>query len=237
MMRTVVAVHQPNYLPWLGFFHKLLQCDVFVILDDAQIQKTGSSWVNRTQILRSGERQWLTIPITRPSGVQEIRTTLIAADGKWQKSHRGILHEAYRDAPFYRELSDLLDQIFACQHESLLEFNLRAVRLIVELLELSDAQKFVMASSLGVKSQGTARLIDLVKRAGGESYLCGSGSSGYLEPDSFKEASVRLVWQDFVEEKRSQLDALAFVPGLSVLDSLLLLGPSQTREYLCGVKS
>jgi len=233
-MRTVVAVHQPNYLPWLGFFHKLLQCDVFVILDDVQIQR--GNWTNRTQILHSGKPRWLTIPITRPSGVQEIRTTLIAEDGKWRKSHRGILHDAYRDAPFYRELSELLDQVFACQHESLLEFNLRAVCLTIELLKLSDAQKFVMASSLGVKSQGTARLIDLVKRAGGDSYLCGSGSSGYLEPDSFREASVQLVWQNFFEERHSQLETSTFVPGLSILDSLLLLGPNQTRDYLYGVK-
>jgi hypothetical protein len=237
MMRTVVAVHQPNYLPWLGFFHKLNRSDTFVILDDAQIQKTGSSWVNRTQILHSGKPKWLTIPITRPSGFQQIQATKIAEDGKWRKSHRGILHEAYQDAPFYCESGDFLDQVFNCQHESLLEFNLRVIHLVVELLELPDIQKLVMASSLGVKSQGTVRLIDLVKRAGGDSYLCGSGSSGYLEPDSFKKASVQLVRQDFVEEKRSQLDALAFVPGLSVLDSLLLLGPSQTREYLCGVKS
>jgi hypothetical protein len=233
----LVAVHQPTYLPWLGFLHKLLQSDVFVILDDVQIQKTGSSWVNRTQILRSGKRQWLTIPINRPSGVQQIRAVKIAEDGKWRKSHRGIIHESYENAPFFNQLSGFLDQIYECQHESLLEFNLRGIHLIIDLLGLSVAQKFVMASSFAVETEGTARLIDLVKCAGGDSYLCGSGSSGYLEPDSFKKASVKLVWQDFVEEKRSQLETSTFVPGLSVLDSLLVLGPSQTREYLYGVKS
>jgi len=228
----LVAIHQPTFLPWLGFFHKLIQSEVFVVLDDVQIQKTRSSWVNRTQILESGNACWLTIPIKRPSGTHQIRLTTILGDGLWRKSHRGRLHDAYRRAPFYQGLSDFLDGLYENRTNSLLEFNLSAIHAVLDLLGLSDARKLVMASSFAVDSQGTDRLIGLVKRVGGDSYLCGSGSSGYLEPKKFDEASVSLVWQNFSEVSRSQLGTTKFVAGLSIIDALLTHGPIQTRGFL-----
>jgi len=232
MHQSTVAIHQPNYLPWLGFFHKLVHSDVFVVLDDVQIQKTGSSWVNRTQILNAGKPRWLTIPINRPSGVQQIQLTTILEDGLWRKSHRGRLHEAYRRAPYYQGLSDFLDGLYEDRTNSLREFNLSAMRAVLDLLGLSDARKLVMASSFAVDLQGTNRLIELVKRVGGDSYLCGSGSSGYLEPRVFEKESMKLVWQNFSEVRRSQLGTATFVPGLSIIDALLTLGPIQTRGLL-----
>jgi len=228
----LVAIHQPNFLPWLGFFHKLIQSDVFVVLDDVQIQKTRSSWVNRTRILVAGSPRWLTIPINRPSGVQQIRLTTIHDGADWHRSHRGLLHEAYRKAPHYKVLSDFLDGLYENRTNSLLEFNLSAIHAVLDLLGLSDARKLVMASSFAVDSQGTDRLIGLVKRVGGDSYLCGSGSSGYLEPKKFDEASVSLVWQNFSEVSRSQLGTTKFVAGLSIIDALLTHGPIQTRGFL-----
>lgn len=232
MHQSTVAIHQPNYLPWLGFFHKLVHSDVFVVLDDVQIQKTRSSWVNRTQILAAGKPRWLTIPINRPSGVQKIQLTTILEDGLWRKSHRGRLHEAYRCAPYYQGLSDFLDGLYEDRTNSLLEFNLSAMRAVLDVLELSDGRKLVMASSFAVDLQGTTRLIELVKRVGGDSYLCGSGSSGYLEPRVFEKESMKLVWQNFSEVRRSQLGTATFVPGLSIIDALLTLGPIQTRGLL-----
>jgi len=232
MMQSIVAVHQPNYLPWLGFFHKLRQCDLFVVLDDVQIQKTGSSWVNRTQILVSGNSRWLTIPINRPSGTQQIRLATIREDEPWRKSHRGLLHEAYRRAPYYKQFCSFLDGLYESPSTSILDFNLAAMHGVLSLLGLPDAQKFVLASSLGVKSHGTSRLIDLVKRVGGDSYLCGSGSSSYLEPREFEEASVKLVWQNFTEVNRSHLVTSTFVGGLSIIDSLMVSGIDATLNYL-----
>jgi hypothetical protein len=229
---VTVAIHQPNYLPWLGFFAKLRQSDVFVLLDDAQIQKTGSSWVNRTQILVAGRARWLTVPIARPQGVQLIRSVTIADSGGWSTSHRRMLHEAYRETSHYRILSPFLDRLFDYHRDSLLEFNIAAINAVLEILELSDSRKLVRASSLGVTSHGTMRLVELVKRAGGDSYLCGNGSSGYLEQGLFQEASVRLIWQNFSEQRRTQVRASTFVPGLSVMDSLLTIGPSDTRDLL-----
>ena len=234
MSETLVAIHQPTYLPWLGFFDKLRRSDVVVILDDVQIQRTRSSWVNRTQILSEGKTRWLTIPIYRPSGLQQISATKIVYEGFWKKSHRGLIHTAYRKYPHYRTISPILDEVYESSESSLLEFNIFIIRKILELLEFNDAKKFVFASSFNVKSGGTSRLVELVKKSGGDSYLCGAGSTDYLQPEKFADAGVLLEFQNFVEVVRPQNGTSDFVKGLSVLDSLSILGARETSQILGG---
>ena len=64
-MTGLVAIHQPNFLPWLGYFDKLARADVFVLLDDAQFPKKGGTWVNRARLLVSGRPDWVTVPVDR----------------------------------------------------------------------------------------------------------------------------------------------------------------------------
>jgi hypothetical protein len=234
MSETLVAIHQPTYLPWLGFFDKLRRSDVVIILDDVQIQRTGSSWVNRTQILSEGKTLWLTIPIHRPSGLQQISATKIVDEDFWKKRHRGLIHTAYRMYPHYRTISPILDEVYGNSESSLLEFNIFTIRKILELLESNDAEKFVFASSFNVKSGGTSRLVELVKRSGGDSYLCGAGSTNYLQPEKFADAGVLLKFQNFVEVERPQNGTSDFVKGLSVLDSLSIIGARATSQILGG---
>ena len=64
-MNRVVAIHQPNFFPWLGYFDKIARSDVFIFLDDVQFPKTGGVWSNRVKILIGGEARWSTAPIDR----------------------------------------------------------------------------------------------------------------------------------------------------------------------------
>ena len=68
----VVAIHQPNFLPWLGFFAKLARADVFVLLDDAQFQKKRGTGSNRVKLLVAGRAAWVTVPIVGYHGVRAI---------------------------------------------------------------------------------------------------------------------------------------------------------------------
>ena len=232
MLETLVAIHQPTYLPWLGFFDKLRRSDVMVILDDVQIQRTRSSWVNRTQILLEGKTRWLTIPIYRPSGLQQISAAKIVDEDFWKKSHRGLIHTAYLKYPHYRTICPILDEVYESSESSLLEFNIFIIRKILELLEFNDAEKFVFASSFNVKSGGTSRLAELVKKSGGDCYLCGAGSTGYLQPEKFADAGLNLVFQNFREDARPQLGTSEFIKGLSILDSLMMLGKAEVAKIL-----
>jgi hypothetical protein len=228
-----VAIHQPNYLPWLGFFDKISQSDVFVILDDVQFPKgAAGTWVNRTQIAINGKPRWLSVPVKRPSGLQTIEAVQYV-DQTWKKSHRSIIHDCYRNADHYRAQCDLLDELFEpTEPESLMHFNLNAIKLILAKLASDDQQKMVMASSLSTTASGSARLVEIVQKVNGATYLCGAGSEGYLQPQQFEDAGLNLVFQNFREGFRPQLGTSEFIKGLSILDSLIMLGDTEVAKTL-----
>jgi hypothetical protein len=228
---TIVAIHQPTYLPWLGLFHKLHLSDVFIVLDDVQLPKKAGSWVNRTNLLDGGESRWLTIPIIRPSGLQIIRD-VVQVDDAWKKQHRDCIHQWYRGSPHYAALSDDLDELYDSPAKNICEINLRAIKLILGLIGSGDYNKIVLASSLSITSSSTQRLVDLVHKVNGTKYLCGSGSDGYLEPAVFKEAEIDLKYQMFIEHERPQLRTNVFTRGMSIIDSILMLGPQETYKLL-----
>lgn len=228
---TVVAIHQPTYLPWLGLFHKIRKCDVFVLLDDVQFPKQGGNWINRCKINAGGDPRWMTIPVLRPSGFQMI-ADVVAADTGWPEAHMRLVDLHYRGAPEYSEQREMLMSVLGETTASLLEFNVSALTKILDILHPGEKNKIVRASALGTTSTGTQRLVELVRRAGGSVYLSGDGSDGYLDPLEFERQGVTLTYQGFVEAPRPQLGATEFIPGLSVVDALMMIGAPAVSRLL-----
>lgn len=226
-----VAIHQPNYLPWLGFFHKIRKSDVFILLDDAQFPRNGGNWINRCKINAGGSARWLTVPVSRPSGLQLIGEVQ-GANPSWRQAHREILDIYYRSAPAYAEMLPVLDTIFRTSGERLLDFNLTVLNMLLELLNPDGKEKLVRSSTLGVTSVGTKRLVELTSRVGGSEYLSGNGAGGYLDPSEFEHANIELSFQNFVELPRPQLGTSEFIPGLSVIDALMMMGVSGVVSLL-----
>jgi hypothetical protein len=228
---TVVAIHQPNYLPWLGFFDKLVRSDVFIILDNAQFPKTGGNWVNRTQIRSALTSKWLSIPVRRPDGVQLISDVRMLG-GTWRENHFEQFVNAYREAHFFQPCLDVLKSIYEGSSANLASFNLRAISSVLSFMGMEEHKKFTLASTLEVNATGTRRLVELVKKVGGTEYLSGDGSAKYLEVEQFEEAKIHLRYQEFQEPIRTQSGDGHFVPGLSVVDALAEIGAIATRGLL-----
>jgi hypothetical protein len=228
---TTVSIHQPTYLPWAGFFQKLHECEIFIVLDNVQLPKNTGSWVNRTRLLCNGNPLWLTVPLVRPRGLQRIDEARQVAN-TWKKQHRESIHQWYRTSRYYSMLSDFLDELYDLPTPFIGEFDLLAIEIILKQIESCDFNKIVMASSLPVTSSSTQRLVDLIRQVGGTKYLSGRGSDGYLDQSMFERAGIELEYQKFVERERPQLGVTGFVDGLSIIDSLLNVGVEQTNYYL-----
>jgi hypothetical protein len=231
-MKIRVAIHQPNFFPWLGFFQKWAKSDIFILLDDVQIPLKGGSWTNRTQISHAGERRWLTVPIVRESVVNKKLSDVKLIPGTaWKRRANGQLQHSYSKCNFAQESIELLGSNLEPDIQNLLQLNLRGLRQAGGMLQL-DWDRVVIASSLGVKSSGTQRLIDIVKAVGGDTYLSGDGSEGYQNNDAFAEAGLRLEFLNFVHPKYDQRGADIFTPGLSILDTIANLGSAGTSSLL-----
>jgi len=219
-----VAIHQPNYLPWCGYFAKLAACDVFIFLDDAQISK--ASYVPRTKIRASEGQRWLTIPTGRHHS--PLISNVEMAHEKWAKKHQSILRQAYLRSPHLEEVMALLEPIYADPGTNLAILNQRIVKAVAGYLGIDRPMLF--SSSLDVHRTRDERHIELIRKVGGTHYLSGKGGANYQDPGKFKAAGIEL---EVCEYSPIPYEAprYPFMPGLSIVDALFIKGKA-ARELL-----
>ena len=228
-----VAIHQPNFFPWLGYFDKLARADVFVLLDHVQFQKKGGNWANRVQLLTGGGRPgWVTAPVDRSyHGTMPISEVVIDETRPWRQKLLKTIVANYARAAHFEEAFPIVEELIGHPSRRLAELNENAIRRLVGEIGL-PARQIVLSSSLEPAGSATDLLIELVRAVDGDAYLSGGGAEGYQEPDKFEAAGIELRMQDFEHPVYPQGRG-EFVPGLSVIDPLLHLGPEGTRRLLC----
>jgi hypothetical protein len=236
-MRNKVAIHQPNFLPWLGFFKKWAEADIFVLLDDVQIPVKGGSWINRTQILQNGQGKWLTAPISREElNHKKLSDVLLVSDASWKRKMQEQFRHSYSRCDYAADCTKLLEKNFNTENPNLLDMNLQGLREIGDLLQL-DWGRVVLSSSLGITSSGTQRLVEIVKALSGDTYLSGDGAQGYQMNGAFPDAGLSLEFLDFTHPIYIQRGSNNFKPGLSVLDAIANIGAEETRALLYDDKN
>lgn len=220
-----MAIHQPNFFPWLGYFDKIVRADVFILLDDVQFEKSGSgTWSNRVRMLVAGQPAWITMPVRRDyHGVRRVNEMVIDNRQPWREKLVRTLTAHYARTPHFDETFPLIEPLVLNRTDSLADYNMNAIRAICEAVRL-DTTAIVTASSLGVESSATDRLIALVKAVGGTAYLAGGGAGGYQEDDKFVTGGVELVYQRFEHPVYPQRGGRDFVAGLSCVDALMQCG-------------
>ncbi len=229
----IVAVHQPNYLPWPGYFHKIAKAGIFVFLDDVQFSK--GSYTNRVQILRDGQPVWLTQPIRHCFGQAVADVEFSQPD--WAARHLDTLRGAYARAPAFRAvwpaLTDMMGKVTGMK---LAAANRRLVEMVANRLGLQT--RFHAASELGVgSSEADERLAKIVARlAPGGAYLSGRGGAKYQDAATFAAAGIGLVYTDFRHPDYPQPGA-SFTPGLSIMDALFAVGWEATARLVAGEKA
>ncbi|MDQ8039467.1 MAG: WbqC family protein [Rickettsiella sp.] len=210
------AIHQPNFFPWLGYFDKISQSDIFVFLDNVQIQKTGSSWVNRTKLNCFGKEKWFTCPIKRKPGYIKINQVEFA-EGSWKDRLINTIRNYYKNYPNFKNCCNLLSTLIHEKNtDNLSEFNIYIIKNIA--FHFGYKTTFIAQSDLSITSNSTNLLIDICKKVGANAYLCGGGASGYQKNFLFKANKIKLVYQNFFENTNNNK---VFTHGLSIIDHLM----------------
>jgi WbqC-like protein family len=226
----ILAAHQPQFAPWLGFFDKLDRADVFVLLDNVQFKK--NEWQNRNRIKGSGGPQWLTVPVSGRFG-QTIEELDIAQREIWPARHLKSLRTCYSRAPYFAETIARYERIVCRSWEKLGALN---IHLLFDLLaQMSLAQKRVLiASELDpLPENRDERLIELCRKCGAETYLAGSGGRDYMGLERYQAAGLEVVFQEYRHPSYPQLFG-TFTPHLSVLDLLFNCGPDSMEIIRSG---
>lgn len=222
-----VAIHQPQYLPWVPYFLKIDDCDTFIFLDNVAFQKNGMQ--NRNQIKTAQGRQWLTVPVMQRFG-QEIREVSIDERSDWRRKHWKTILQNYGKAYAFPQYQNRLEEIFAYGWKSLSELN---IGLITIMLEWMGIRTKILRSS-EMKATGTASdlVLNLCLEAGATRYISGTGSS-YLSEDAFAKAGVQVVVRQplLPNAYPQQFVRQGFINDISALDIILNCGENW-RSYI-----
>lgn len=215
MRRPVVAIHQPNLLPWLGWFAKAAQADVLVLLDDVQLERASPT--TRVGIKSREGMRMLTVPVRRGEDVR-IDAAEIAHDGKWDVHAARVLELAYRESPGWSRHGGAVLDVIRSAAPRLAEFNERGIRFLLDAFRIPV--RVERASALGPRDErGNLGNLAICRRLGAATYLSGSGGRRYNDPAPFAAAGIDLVYSSFAHPVYAQPHG-EFVPGLSAVDHL-----------------
>lgn len=228
----IVAIHQPNFFPWLGYFNKLARADVFIVLDNVQFPKTGGTWMNRVRLLVNGEPDWISMPMVRSyHGTRQIHEMKINNNISWRKKLLKTIDLSYGHAPLHHEVLPLFRKLIENPTDNLQEFNLTALQAMGTAIGL-DWGKVILGSALEVNGEATDLLIAMVRAVGGTAYLCGGGAGAYQEDEKFAAAGIQLIYQGFEHPTYSQADNVRFCAGLSIIDVAMNCGFDGARQLV-----
>lgn len=229
--QRLIGIHQPNFLPWLGYFAKIAKSDTFVIYDSAQFQKTGGTWTNRVKMLVNGAGAWATMPIVRSyHGTRRTDEMLIDDGSPWRSKLLKTIRQSYGKAPFFPQTFALVESLIGLPETNIARFNEHGIRAVMEVLGLTTP--IVRSSELQVEGAATDALIAMVNQVHGDAYLSGDGATGYQENEMFAAAGLGLVKLNFAHPTYTQGTNAEFIPGLSVIDALMWVGPGATSKMV-----
>jgi hypothetical protein len=210
----ILSIHQPAYLPWLGYFDKIARADVFVYLDTVQFEK--NSFINRNQIKTPQGALWLTIPVkTRGHTSGSLQTTEIDDSQPWRIKHLKSIEMNYRKAPCFDACFPKIQSLLTFPESNLAEYCLNQLRFW--LGELAIDTHIVRSSELPITSAKSDLVLDLCQYFGAQHYLSGALGRNYLVEDDFSKAGIDIEYQSFKPAVYPQLWG-DFIPYLGILD-------------------
>ncbi len=210
-----IGIHQPEFLPWLGFFNKISMSDKFVLLDNVPFRK--NYFQNRNKIKGPNGAFWLTIPLIKHPSDQLIKDIKIDNSQSWQKNHIKSIEIAYKKAPYFERYFNQLCEIINKKQEYLIDLNGEIIRYF--MAELGISTKLTRASTLDVSGHKSELLLNICKKMKADTYLSGVSGKDYLNQEIFRYDKIEIAFQDFKHPTYNQLWG-EFIPKLSALDLL-----------------
>ena len=219
---TTLAVHQPNYLPWIGYFDKMRTADVFVLLDDVQYPRSRSV-ANRNSIRTAQGELLLTVPVSKPKGSEgKVGYREIAfADESWRSKHLRTIDQAYRRAPHFERLFPELEAIIT-RGSSFCDLNVELIRWMAGHFGIETPTP-LMSELGGDFGHSNDMIVELCRATSAEVYLSGTGAGAYNDAARLAADGIELRYQEFRHPVYPQLGD-GFLTNLSALDMLLNCG-------------
>lgn len=220
VIQMIVSIHQPDYIPWLGYFNKISKSDIFVFLDDAQYSTDNLHNWNRIKTPQ-GELK-LKVPVVNKLGykINEVRTR---DELGWKQKHLKTIAMNYKKAEYFDEVYTDLEDIILRDYQNIADMNIAFSEHCCK--KFGFKTKFLKSSDMEINTAREEKVIDIVEAVGGDEYYSGMGAAVYQDPRHFEDRGIKLTYIDFKPFLYKQLwDKAGFVPALSVVDYVMNCG-------------
>ena len=231
----IVSIHQPNYLPWLGYFNKIIKSDVFVIFDDVQfpIGKKGF-FGNRNQIKTNSGQLWLTVPVLDRSKCKNFNDIKVNYNG-WNEKHIKNIENFYRKSEYFDVYYKDIENILSQEYDNFSELSTKLITYFMNVMDIDT--KLVYSSEIckDVDLTGMDKIFYILEQLKADTYISsdGPGSRRYIKDEDFSDKNIKLIWQNFEHPTYKQMYG-DFISHLSIVDLLFNCG-TQSRDIINGI--
>lgn len=220
---TTIAIHQPGYMPWIGYFHKMMSCDTFVFLDDVQYERRG--WQNRNKIKTSQGSSWLSVPVM--SSVDDLINQIRIDNTKsWMRQHTKKIKTNYSRSDFFKEYWPYFEPIYEKKFDLLIDVDMEIIKTFMKLLKINT--KTIFSSKLKITTKSSDRILDICKHFDADTYVSGALGTNYLNLNDFEKHGISVKFQH-VQHPVYKQHFEPFMPNMSTLDLLFNEGADSLR--------
>lgn len=214
----ICATHQPDYIPWLGFYYKVAHCDKFVYLDDVQFSKSAAHNFNLIKTTQGSFRLKIPVEQTRGYVISEVRTK---DELGWKEKHLKTLTQNYKRGRFFDEIFPEYEKLINRDYKNLSELNIAINDFILNGFGIK--KEIILSSQLKIDTVREERILDICNALGADEYLSGNGARAYQVEEHFTERNLKLTYLDYKPISYRQLWG-EFLPCMSVLDYIFNCG-------------
>lgn len=225
-----IAIMQPYFFPYLGYFQLINAVDKFVFYDDVNYIKSG--WINRNQILINNQSHLFSIPLKKASQNKLIKEIETAIDDKWLSSFYTTLKTSYKKAPYFSSVFPLIQSVFETQYYNIADLTINSITSISNYLELETV--FERSSQQYATTKGmekATRLITICQLNNSSTYINPSGGKELYQKETFKKQGIELFFIENQLAPYPQFDK-DFVAGLSIIDVLMFNNKEDIKKML-----
>lgn len=219
----ILSAHQPAYLPWLGYFHKIAISDVFVILDEVQFEK--NSFTNRNKIKTANGSIWLSVPMDMNGHMNKtIKDMEITNKFNWGEKHWKSVYLNYKKAPYFNLYSDFLEDTYRKEWNTLTELTEYMTKYFLKQLGIKT--KIFRQSDIKTKYKKQELIVELCRKLNADTFVFGKMGENYADKDYFKDNNINIYFQEYQHPIYKQIWD-EFIPNLAIID--LLFNVSRDR--------
>ncbi|MBN2467297.1 MAG: WbqC family protein [Deltaproteobacteria bacterium] len=226
-MKTI-AILQPMFIPYLGYFEQMALTDLFVYLDD--VQYTRKDWRNRNRVKTANGWIWLTVPVKKCPRDTLLGDVVINYEQDWVRRHLKTLEVAYKKAPFFHPLYDEIKDILESGITNLVQLDVVLLQCLRKHLKITTPERF--SSSVPRRATNkNERIMEICRYFDADLLYDGKSAAEFIDRDLFAARGLEVIFQDYAHAHYpQQFDG--FIPNLSAVDVIFNTGPEARNIML-----